>query len=69
MKKIRTVLALLTVILLMAGYFASQGLRSVGAAPSYTAALDKSSVPYLALALLVAGVVFAFIPDKGDEPQ
>ncbi|MES1227135.1 MAG: hypothetical protein ABUL72_00605 [Armatimonadota bacterium] len=69
MKKIRTALALITMILLMAGYLGSQLVSSMGSSANYVAALDKSGVPYLALSLLLAAVVFAFIPDKEENAQ
>lgn len=68
MTRIRTSLAALSVALLMAGYFGSQFLQANGGATSYVQALDRSSVPYLSLGLLVAAVGFAFLPVKEDAP-
>lgn len=68
MTKIRTALALISVVLLMAGYFASQFLQANGAANSYIVALDKSSVPYLSLALFVGAIVFGALPVKEETP-
>ena len=68
MKKIRTLLALVTVVLLMGGYLSSQFVRiSGGSADRYTAALDQSSIPILSLFLLVAAVVLAFIPTHEED--
>lgn len=66
MTRIRLLLALVSVVLLMLGYFGSQAARFAGSADRYTQALDGSGVPSLALGLVVAAVALGFVPGKEE---
>ncbi len=67
MALVRTAIALITLVLLTGGYAASQLAFFNGTTAQYIAALDASPVPMLALGLLVALVILAFIPAESDQ--
>ncbi|AIE85783.1 hypothetical protein OP10G_2415 [Fimbriimonas ginsengisoli Gsoil 348] len=54
-------------VLLAAGYAASQLMFFQGRSQPYAEAVDRPPVAYLAGALLLAIVVFGFIPDRESE--
>ena len=64
MKRLRLAVSVIGLILLAGGYFASQFAYWGGATESYIRGLDQSALPLLSLALLVAAIILAFIPDK-----
>ncbi|QYK52114.1 MAG: hypothetical protein KF824_07565 [Fimbriimonadaceae bacterium] len=67
MELIRLLVAAVTGVLVVGGYLASLTAYFGGTAENYSKQLDGSSVPMLALGLLVATVVLAFIPAKGEH--
>lgn len=75
MKVLRLSLIALSVVLLGAGYFASQAAYLQGLGPvearnfasQYAIRVDQPTIAGLALALLVAAVALAAIPDKEEE--
>lgn len=52
---------------LAVGYAASQYAYFSGRAADYAAVVDQPAVRYVALALLLACIVLAFIPDQGGD--
>lgn len=64
MELIRLLVAAVAGVLVVGGYLASLSAYFGGTAPNYVSLLDQSSVPRLALYLLLATVVLAFIPSK-----
>jgi amino acid permease len=62
MELIRLLVAAVAGVLVVGGYLASLSAYFGGTAPNYVSQLDKSSVPMLALGLLLATVVLSFIP-------
>jgi succinate dehydrogenase hydrophobic anchor subunit len=66
MKTLRVVLSAVSVILLLAGYLASQYTALNGTASDYASKVDQPPVRLLALLLLVAAVVLAFIPEREE---
>lgn len=67
MELIRLVVASVTGLLLAGGYLASISAYFSQQGPAYSERLDQSSVPLLALALLGATVILAFIPEKAVQ--
>ena len=69
LRTIRASLAVLCLVLLSAGYIASQMAYPNGAA-YYATRVDRPAVVYAALALLLAALVLAFLPadPERDEP-
>ena len=67
MKTLRLALALVSVILLGLGSVASLASYIGGWAPDYYARIDQPSVALLALVLVAAAIVLAFIPDREEE--
>jgi hypothetical protein len=57
--------------LMAGGYFFSvkQALDPEADTGKYVQALDGSSVPWLALGLLVAAVIFAIVPSQPDTEE
>ena len=70
MTRIRTLLTIVTALLLTLGYSASQLAWFAGpdAASEYARKIDQPPVRLLALVLLVAAVVLAFVPER-EEAQ
>jgi len=64
MELIRLLVAGVAGVLVVGGYLASLSAYFGGTAPNYVSQLDNSSVPKLALGLLLATVVLAFIPSN-----
>jgi hypothetical protein len=64
MKLARTVLSAIALLLLGAGYVASQASVLTGSQLSYHAKVDQPPIRMLAMLLLVAAVVLAFIPER-----
>jgi hypothetical protein len=68
MKLARLIVATCAFLLLAGGYFASQSAFFSGTTKQYIEKLDKGPVAVLALVLLSAAVILAFIPDsEADE--
>jgi len=68
MKTIRLAVGLIGAVLVAGGYFASQFAYFFGDSVAYSKALDSSSVPYLALAILVGSMLLLIIPEV-ETPQ
>jgi hypothetical protein len=66
MKTVRVVLSAISVLLLLAGYLASQWASLSGSAASYAEKVDQPPIRMLALLLLVAAIVLAFVPARED---
>lgn len=71
MKTVRAVVGWAGAALMAGGYFFSVklALDPEGDPGKYVRALDGSSVPWLALALLAAAVVLAFVPGEPEEEE
>lgn len=67
MKTARTLVGTVAILLLGGGYFASQYAYFAGDPASYIRALDSSSVPILALLLLLATVIMAIVPEREES--
>ena len=61
MTKVRTVLSILVIVLLGVGYAGSQFSVFRGNASDYAAKIDSPPVKLLALLILLASVVLAFV--------
>jgi hypothetical protein len=66
MKTLRVVLAAVSILLLLAGYLASQWAAFTGSAADYAAKADQTPIRILALVLLVAAIALAFVPERED---
>jgi hypothetical protein len=64
MKTLRTALTAAALLLLCAGYAASQIAYFQGRFAEYSAKVDTPSIQHLALAFLIAAIVLALVPDK-----
>lgn len=70
MKSLRTVLSVVSIVLLGLGYIASQIAAWNGSATEYARRVDEAPIRTLALLLLLAAVILAFVPDReGTEPD
>ena len=67
MSKVRLVLAAVTLVILTGGFVASQIVYKYGEPSTYSRALDASPVVFLSLGLLVAAIIFAFVPTGESE--
>lgn len=67
MKRIRLGLAVLSAILLVAGYAASQYATFTDTAPDYAAKVDTNPVVMLSLVIFLAAVFLGFWPDREDD--
>ena len=63
MKQVRLVLSVVLLGLLVAGYGVSQYAVMTGTAASYAQTIDCPPVQWIALAFLIACIVFAFMKD------
>ena len=66
MKILRLALSGTSVVLLVAGYVASQVAAMNGTAPDYAQKVDQAPIRSLALIFLVAACVLALIPDREE---
>lgn len=64
MKTLRLAIATVTLVLMTAGYAASQYAYFNGTASAYASKVDVPAVSYLAFALFLAIVVLGFVPDR-----
>ncbi|MBC8064656.1 MAG: hypothetical protein H7Y17_07485 [Chlorobia bacterium] len=62
----RLLLAGISAALIAVGYFASQAAYKAGTAPEYSAKVDRPEIVFLSLALFLAAVGFAFLPDTKE---
>ncbi|MFZ4506310.1 MAG: hypothetical protein ACOYON_01265 [Fimbriimonas sp.] len=69
MKLLRFILSVVSVLLLGGGYLASQFMALQGRGSEYAQKVDQSSIIQLSLLLLVAAILLAFVPDRGEEPE
>lgn len=69
MELIRLVVASVTGLLLVGGYLASVSAFFSGGTQAYSNRIDASTVPMLALALVLGLVVLASIPDKSENAE
>ena len=71
MKTVRAAVGCIGAALMVGGYLFSVPLALDPTADTskYVKALDASSVPLLALGLLAAAVVLAFVPTREDEEE
>jgi hypothetical protein len=67
MNAIRFALTTLSLILLTAGYAASQWAFFWGDPASHSARMDQGPVRVLALVVLGAAIVFSFLPDRDSD--
>lgn len=67
MKTLRTALSAITILLLLAGYVASQLAALNGTASDYAERVDQAPIRYAALALLIAAIVLAFVREREPE--
>lgn len=67
MKLIRSLVFWVSSLIMGGGYLLSQQAFFEGTTQSYSAFIDQSVLPVLTLGLLVAIVIFAFIPEKEVE--
>lgn len=58
-----------TALLCTGGYLASVSAYFQGATAKYTQAIESSSIPMLALVLLLATVALAFAPDRSGDKE
>ncbi len=58
-----------TALLCTGGYLASVFAYFQGSTARYTAAVESSSVPFLALGLLIITMVLAFIPRSAESEE
>lgn len=66
MKALRNMIALVAVVFLGSGYFASQ-LAMMRQEPSrFALQVDQPAIRMLSLVLLLGAIVLAFIPEKED---
>lgn len=64
MKILRTAIALVGILLVVGGYFASQYAYFFGDVTAYSNALDKSGVPVVALLVLLGMIVLLVMPSE-----
>jgi hypothetical protein len=69
MSGLRRLLSYMVLALLTLGYLASQWAALNGSASDYAARVDIPQVKLLSLALLIAALALAFIPDREGEPE
>lgn len=67
MTNLRTALAALVVVLLVAGWGGAAFAAMGGTAADWATRVDAAPVRLLALVVLVAAVAFAFVPDRTEE--
>ena len=67
MKTLRSALTAAALVLLCAGYAASQIAYFQVTFPEYTAKIDTPPIQHLAGVFLLAAIVLALIPDRSDE--
>jgi hypothetical protein len=67
MKTLRYALSIGALVLLGAGYFASQYFALNGTAAEWTVRIETPAVPWLALALLVGAIVLSLKPEKEEK--
>ena len=67
MEKLRTGMAIGVAVLLAGGYAASQWAALTGQAPQYAAAVDRTPVAAVSLAVLLAAVAFAVFRERGAK--
>ena len=67
MKLLRNALTLASLLFLTVGYASSQVYALQGRAAEYTALLSQTPVAILSLVLLLAAIIFAFMPDSEGE--
>lgn len=68
MSLLRHSISVVALLALAVGYGASQYAFFTAQAPQYAQAVDRPAIKLLALALLIAAIVLAFVPHK-KEPQ
>lgn len=68
MRSLRTALTVAALVLLSAGYAASQIAYFQGQFIEYAARVDSPPVRALSGLILLAAVVLAWIPDRDEEP-
>ncbi len=68
MRNLRLALSLISLVLLLLGYLASQVAALSGEAADYSARVDVAPVRWLALAVLGVAVALSLIPDREDSP-
>ena len=64
MKTVRLAVSFVCALLVGGGYFASQFAYFFGDPSQYKRALDNSSVPFLALGVLIAAVLLLVLPSE-----
>lgn len=69
MELIRLVVASVTGLLLVGGYLVSVSAYFGGTAAEYSARIEASPVPMLALVLFLATVALAFVPTRNEEDE
>jgi hypothetical protein len=69
MKAIRIALSTGVILALALGYGASQLAFFNGTWAEYSAKVDVPAIRYLALAVLILAVVFAFLPERSEGEQ
>ena len=67
MKLLRLALSVALLFALAAGYFASQWFALNGRAPEWTALIDTPVVVWLALIVLVVGIILWLIPEREEK--
>jgi len=68
MKTVRLALSVLSVLLLLAGYLASQAAALDGTAADYAQKVDAAPIRILALVFLVAAIVLSFVREGEESP-
>ncbi len=68
MKTVRLALSVLSVLSLLVGYLASQAAALNGTAGDYAQKVDAAPVRTMALVILIAALVCAVVPDRGEDP-
>ena len=69
MELIRLAVASITGILVVGGYFASLAAYFGGTTTDYIDRLDNSMIPVLALVLIAAVTILAFIPSQEEAVE
>ena len=67
MKTLRLVLPVVILVLLAAGYLASQYFWFQGEPQKWTQIIDRPEIAWLALAILLGAIALSFIQDRSDE--
>jgi hypothetical protein len=67
MKLTRLVLTIAVAFLTVGGYLASTYASLAGDPRTYADRIDQPSIAMLALVLLIACIMLAFIPDRSEE--